>query len=312
MIKSIRCIKNIGVFKSYDTSKTKLDTDFTKINLIFGRNTYGKSTLCDIFKDISDCSTLRIIERLTLPDGKDQVVAVNMTDKDKNISLSKSGWTNEYLKNKILVFDTEFIENNVFDGPELIENRETKENFSDFILGDEGVKLAQDLEFLKRDQSRIKGLLKSEAPDSQKDKDIKNIEKYVDTNIEESEEKLTQLVVKIDKEIEDTKIVIKNIQDISKLKKIDEIELTKMISLNKEVGFAKKILEETYPISVELIESIETHKHKNCSGSKKSESWLEIGMSFLDDSDCCPFCGQHIDDFNFIKEYQKVFMFMIF
>ncbi|MGO1580118.1 MAG: AAA family ATPase [Peptoniphilaceae bacterium] len=307
MIKSIKCIKDIGVFKSYDTTKTNLDTDFTKTNLIFGRNTYGKSTLCDVFKDISDNSTLRISERMTLPDGKNQVVAVNMTEKNNNVSLSKSSWTNQYLKNKILVFDTEFIEKNVFDGPDLIENRETKENFSDFILGDEGVRLAKRLESLKRDQSRIKGLLKSEAPESYKDKDIKKIEEYVDIDVEESDEELTQLIFDVDKKMEDTKIVIKNIQDISNLEKINEIELTKIISLINEVDVAKKILEETYSISIDLIESIEAHKHENCNGSNKSESWLEIGMSFLDDRDCCPFCGQYIEDDNFIKKYQQVF-----
>lgn len=53
-------VKDVGVFKDYETKKTGLQKDFGKKNFIYGLNTYGKSTLCDIFKDVSDDATDRI------------------------------------------------------------------------------------------------------------------------------------------------------------------------------------------------------------------------------------------------------------
>ncbi len=51
-----------------------------------------------------------------------------------------------------MVFDTEFMINNVFNGTNLIDDRTTKENFTEFILGDKGVALAQEIEELKEER----------------------------------------------------------------------------------------------------------------------------------------------------------------
>lgn len=60
MIANVKKVKDVGVFKDYETKKTGLQKDFGKKNFIYGLNTYGKSTLCDIFKDVSDDATDRI------------------------------------------------------------------------------------------------------------------------------------------------------------------------------------------------------------------------------------------------------------
>lgn len=72
MITSIKKIKDVGVFKDFETRRTGLQKDFCKKNFVFGPNTYGKSTLCDILKDISDNSTERINKRLSIPNGAAQ------------------------------------------------------------------------------------------------------------------------------------------------------------------------------------------------------------------------------------------------
>ena len=55
-----------------------------------------------------------------------------------------------------MVFDDEFVFKNVFSGLDLIGDRETKENFTDFVLGDEGVKIAKEIMDLKKRQREIK------------------------------------------------------------------------------------------------------------------------------------------------------------
>ncbi len=67
-----------------------------------------------------------------------------------------------------MVFDTEFMINNVFNGTNLIDDRTTKENFTEFILGDKGVALAQEIEELKRKIKDEKAKLQGMVPYSQK------------------------------------------------------------------------------------------------------------------------------------------------
>lgn len=41
MITSIKKIKDVGVFKDFETRRTGLQKDFCKKNFVFGPNTYG-------------------------------------------------------------------------------------------------------------------------------------------------------------------------------------------------------------------------------------------------------------------------------
>lgn len=63
LIKKVNKISNIGVFSNYENN----DLEFKKINLIYGNNSSGKSTLSDIFKDFSELSINRLTSRETIP-----------------------------------------------------------------------------------------------------------------------------------------------------------------------------------------------------------------------------------------------------
>ena len=184
MIANVKKVKDVGVFKDYETKKTGLQKDFGKKNFIYGLNTYGKSTLCDIFKDVSDDATDRIQKRLTIPNGTNQDIVINLSDGAGTVKLNGSSRCNNKLKSKLMVFDTEFMINNVFNGTNLIEDRTTKENFTEFILGDKGVALAQEIEELKREIKDEKAKLKGMVPYSQKGESDATIKKYVKQCVE--------------------------------------------------------------------------------------------------------------------------------
>ena len=82
MIANVKKVKDVGVFKDYETKKTGLQKDFGKKNFIYGFYTYGKSTLCDIFKDVSVDVKDRIQKRLTIPNGTNQDIVINLSDGD--------------------------------------------------------------------------------------------------------------------------------------------------------------------------------------------------------------------------------------
>lgn len=192
MISQFKIIKDIGVFKDYDAKHTAIQKDFGKINLIYGLNTYGKSTLTEIFKDLNNNSSNHINNRKTIPGGSSPKVVIRLSSGQGAISLTQNGCNNNCLAGKIMVFDSEFIHENVFDGSELIENRKTKESFTDFILGDNSVKIAKELESLKRANREARTKQQQFIPKSQLNKTDAVIRKYAKQTTDENEESLAK------------------------------------------------------------------------------------------------------------------------
>ena len=86
MIKKIRIIEQVGVFSNFYSGS---DKEFDKLTFIYGLNTYGKSTLCDIFKSLS-CGDNEIIKkRKTKPEdeSKQQQIVLSVYDNDSNSEL---------------------------------------------------------------------------------------------------------------------------------------------------------------------------------------------------------------------------------
>lgn len=305
MITAIKKIADVGVFKSYDTKKTGVKRDFNKINFIYAENTYGKSTLCDILKDASEATTARIIERITIPDGANQLVVINMSSGENSVSLTNGKWTSNSLYNKLLVFDTEFIQNNVFDGIELIEERNTKEQFSDFILGDEGVRLAQEIETLKREQRSKQDNLQQNVPTSQKGKTDSEIKKYALMDVSNSKEELEKEKKGLQNILDDGRKIQNNKQVIAEHKDFDVIKIQQFDLLTKGFSAAQEVLKETFPIPGNIVAALQEHIEKNCIGSEDAEHWVESGMELMNVNTKCPFCGQEIEESNFIKNIKS-------
>ena len=305
MIASVKKIKDIGVFKDYEQRKTGLVRDFRKKNYIYGLNTYGKSTLCDILKDISDDSVERIKKRLTIPNGVNQDVVLSLTDGVGVVKLSGETWLNNKLKDKIMVFDTEFVINNVSDGTKLIEDRATKENFTEFILGDKGVALAQKIEELKREVKEEKGKLQSMTPYSKRGESDATIKKYVKLQVQEELEDLEGLKEEILKQINTNNQREKNRADIKGYKAITVPSCAKLISLIKEIEGVKCILETNYSMSANTLVTFEKHIRNVCHGIKGVQEWISQGIHLMDGDTICPFCGQEIEDKSLINAFSE-------
>lgn len=67
------------------------------------------------------------------------------------ITFQNDNWSNNSIAKNLEIFDTAFVYENVFDGISLLDSRETKVNFTDFILGAEGVKLGRELGKKRKD-----------------------------------------------------------------------------------------------------------------------------------------------------------------
>lgn len=309
MIKNAKKIKNIGVFKDFDTKRTGLQNDFSKKNFVYGPNTYGKSTLCDILKDISDDSSERINKRLSIPNGGNQDVVINLSDGEGVVKLSGNSWNNNKLKNRIMVFDTEFMINNVFDGTNLIEDRTTKENFTEFILGDNGVASAQKIEELKKELKEEKTKLMTMVPNSQKGHTDAMIKKYIKLDVQETLDDLLEKKEwlskqkKINEQRENNRLAIRD------FKVIEGVNCSKLCKLIIEVENVKDILETSYSMTAETILAFEKHIKDVCHGMDGAQEWISQGINFMGSDSVCPFCGQEIVDKSLVNAFSEYFCY---
>jgi energy-coupling factor transporter ATP-binding protein EcfA2 len=144
MLKRISEIKNIGRFKNASCGTLQ----FGELTLIFGRNTYGKSTLGDLLSSISLNDTSDISVRRTIPfDNNPQTATISFqldNGNEKSISIDNNSWSPALPEPlKIAVYDDGFYHNNVFTARQF--TRSTKEKFSTFILGAQGVAKAKEI-----------------------------------------------------------------------------------------------------------------------------------------------------------------------
>jgi wobble nucleotide-excising tRNase len=169
MIVRLKSICQVGVFREFKTGGSVQLLDDGNITIIFGRNTKGKSTLASIFKSLGNDDPSLIVQRNSIPPipGSSQTIDVSYKDKggsgvEKSAKFSTSHWEKNELKDKVLVFDQDFVHSNVISGDFI--TRDNKEKFTDFVVGAEGVKLSAVIESSKKDLRTLKSFLPSHRP----------------------------------------------------------------------------------------------------------------------------------------------------
>ena len=195
------------------------------------------------------------------------------------------------MKNRIMVFDTEFMINNVFDGTKLIEDRTTKENFTEFILGDNGVTLAQEIEELKRELKEEKTKLSTMTPNSQKGESDATIKKYIRQEVQETLEELEKIKESLSKKIKNNEQREKNRAAIRDYKEIEGVKCCKLTKLISDVETIKDILGTSYSMTADTLLLLKNILEKFVMERRGRRSGLVKGIYFMGDDSVCPFCG---------------------
>lgn len=318
MIKRIETIRQIGVFRNFNSGGPLELTNFT---VIFGFNTQGKSTLCSIFDSLAQNDSYPIINRASIPAdtsvGSQEAILkyVDLAGKEQSLTFSKlDGWSGNDLYKRIYIFDSDFISRNLITGKEV--TRENKESITDFILGEEGVRLSDEIEYLNKDLREKKTSLPLKRPSyliTQDYKDEATIKRFIDLNVMDKRED-------IEKKKKDYNLSLRAIKDseaICQLPKIDLAELSPEVELKVLITKLNLFLSSTHEKVVEttvkrIVDHIEGHQLKN-----NAYSWLREGVVYLDNNknkNVCPFCGQSLISVTaltkayssfFSNEYQK-------
>lgn len=196
MLKRIQVLRNIGRFKNCKTG----NLEFGRLTILYGRNTYGKSTLGDVFASIQENDGSLITGRITIPhDGHPQHITLSLlplnSPKEVPLTFENGAWTGSLPAGLgIRTFDDGFIHRNVFVARQF--NRDTKENFSAFVLGEQGVQQAKAV--AEKKQARQKATRERNQIEKMAFKDVSDLQSFLKLTptgtLEESDEKLRALL----------------------------------------------------------------------------------------------------------------------
>lgn len=150
MITKIKRLNNIGKFYNFSTKGPGLD--WHNKTFIFALNAYGKSTLVNVFRSLRDNDPKLINARKTLgsPAPPEAVLSVDGT----NLIFDGVKW-NKHCP-YIQVFDVPFVHDNIL--TDEIEHSH-KKNMHKIIIGETGVKLADELSTIKTQEKSKRQLL---------------------------------------------------------------------------------------------------------------------------------------------------------
>lgn len=153
MLHKFKSIEEIGRFSKL-THKAE---PFTKLSLIFGRNGYGKSTLCSILRSATEGQANHIAMRRRLGASNDSRVEA-VWGAGSTYAYSAGKWN--ACPGKIYIFDQEYVAKNLHIGDSV--TRENKRRLLPVVLGEEGVVLSEKVASLDREQRAVGEKLKAQ------------------------------------------------------------------------------------------------------------------------------------------------------
>lgn len=308
MIKRIKQLKNIGTFSDF-VSNPPIQLD--KLTFIYGLNTYGKTTLTDIFRSIKTNDFSILESRKSIPSvsfNQNVVLSYKNDDqqKEQEIKVNNNTWENNKLHNHIEIFSSEFIHENLFTG--LSIERANKENFTQFILGDTGVGLAKEIKELSQKLNKLKRELPNKRPNFVKNSSIQEVQNFININIDafniedlrvQYSSKYTELKAEQEKLKEPQVILSKPTPQEIIINSYQAENIIKNINAILSSGFQN--------ISEEALAKVNQHISLNFKDHDKAENWIKTGKDNLKD-ESCSFCGQKLENAkDLIDAYNQFF-----
>ena len=301
MIERFKEIKNIGTYKNAEHIAS---CGFNKITIIYGNNSQGKSTFCDILKSLSYNDPSYIENRKTIGESGNTKVEISFGNK-MSANYNNGVWstTKDLMKKQgIIIFDTEFVQKNIFTNSEI--ERKNKENFTDFILGEDSIKIQKQLIELKEINNKLNKENTQIANDIEKFAEISMNEfskiKYLD-DIKD----IDTLCLGLNQQINNLKKDRENIEQIKLLPIPATINLQdNNIDMYNDIN---NILSSHYEFSPkDILKNFDEHKKKIASNNKNFDTWIRDGYA-LKSNEICPYCGTSLQNNELVGSYVIMF-----
>ena len=278
MLKRIRKIQNIGRFADcHDAGR-----QFSKETIVFGFNAQGKSTLTAILRSLKHGNNDILIGRKTFGATAGISIEIDFEDgDDKERYVFQNGAWNKANSN-ILIFDSTFIAENVFEGENVTFDQQ--KNLNTVIIGEKGQDLNNEIvalqeqseEFANQKAEKTREFT-GEFPNSEFE-EFKALteDRDIDNKIKDKEKE-----IKFEREKEDIKKAIRN----------------HIHSVSSYRFSIRETLKKTLDI---MQEEIEAHINSQFATDENAWNFLSEGLNLLKEKPSdgtprtCVFCGQDL------------------
>lgn len=283
MFKKIE-INNVGRFKS---AKTEGDDQFFKKNtFIYGKNTFGKSTLTSIFRSLKENNPDYIVGRKTIGSQKQAVKLIPETTTptgEYRYTTDEANWSAEY--KDIIVFDNHFVRESVYTQNQQI-GQEQQKNIEAFMLGSKGAEYNTKITSLTEQIGENTRIQTSTNTDYSRNRHLLGgltFDAFLNlTEIPDIDAKIAAEEKELDK--------VKNSELISsKLNSLRSI-------LEKYANFDVSKVSEKLSVNSDLITNHFNNHVKTSEGKQAYNAFLQAGSKLRtrSESENCPFCTQEI------------------
>ncbi|KKP68450.1 MAG: hypothetical protein UR68_C0016G0010 [Candidatus Roizmanbacteria bacterium GW2011_GWA2_35_19] len=278
MLKRIQRIQNIGKFADCNTA----GCEFADNTIIFGYNTHGKSTLTAILRSLQTGNNNILIGRKTFGATGSKKVEI---DFDENTVNEKHIFQNKVWNKanpNILIFDSKFITENVFEGEGITFDQQ--KNMNTIIIGKYGSDLNEEV-----------GKLQKQCDDYENSKRSKSLEfSRHFPNVDLDKFNAIKQDVDIDKKLKEKDKEIKFEKDKEEIKTLVKSHIQTITSIDFST---KSTLQKSLDVKQQ---EIEDHIKSHFENEENAQNFLNDGLSFLKAKQIdgknrsCVFCGQEL------------------
>ena len=292
MLKSLRLIRNVGNFDSYQEAS---DTSFAKLTLIYAENGRGKTTIGAILRSLATGETKWIEGRRRLGSQHTPHVVIEGGDPSRTFVYQNGGWSTGH--QSLLIFDDQFVDDNVYSGLAIASGH--RQNLHGVILGKQGVLLARKVDELAETIKDLTKQLRESggAIDSHTRHDV-DLETYCGLPL------IDNLDVKINQQAR-KRDALKQADSVRSHRFFSTVLLPSFDVSNIESVLGKRLAD----LDVDAVARV--HKQIQVLG-EDGEIWVSQGTRLLDSTDLereadCPYCGQSLDGIALVEAYRSYF-----
>ncbi len=288
MLKKITKLQGIGLLHN----GTPIPADFERVTLVYAENGRGKSTLATLLRACALGDATRIQARKTLDTTAPQEawLLFNLGGQNTSVAFANGAWNSRVPQ--VIVFDVEFVEQNVYSGQEVRPDQ--RQALLEFALGDQSVKLKQQIDDLTKqiaDATLTRGNAEKRIAAFSRGMPLPIfVALQVDPDAQAKIDALRKLI-----ETAKNATVLTQRQTPALLSSID-------FDIDNFFGILAKNLDSVEK-TAEAVVREHFSKHSMPVGI---ENWVSTGQVYAM-SDDCPFCGQKLEGLTLVAAYQGYF-----
>jgi len=283
----LRKITKLRAFGRFRNASIK-GGEYDKLTLFYGGNGRGKTTVCAMMRSLSNGEANLIMERRAF--GASSPPELEVLLEDGIARFDGAAWSRTCPD--IHIFDGHFINESIHGGYRI--ETDHRRNFYRIVVGEAGVKLAQELDELDRQatnkQSEVttqKRIVEQRVPKGY------NLEQFLALESEDDIETKRSALEKQLKAANDAAAIAQ--RPLPPLPTVPEPPS------NLEAVLTKTLDDVSTDAAQRVQAQIERHKL-----FKHGERWLSHGLQHIAEDEC-PFCGQDIQESQLIDAYRAYF-----